>query len=205
MEAFVTVSGTAAPLPLDNVSTDALIPSRLITSVSRAGYGPKLFGNWRYRADGSEDPAFVLNQPPYRDSRILIAGAFFGCGSSREMAVWALRQFGIRCVIAPSFAPIFRQNCLGNGVLPVVLARDAVQRLAAQARGTPGGWHVDLQACRLTAPDGAQHVFEIDADERRRLLLGLDPIALTLQRQAAIDAFVEADRQRRPWMWPSAG
>jgi len=201
MESFVTLTGTAAPLFRPNVSTDILIPSREITSASRKGYGPKLFAPWRYRADGTEVPEFVLNRPDYRDSCILIAGENFGCGSSREMAAWAVRQFGFRCVIAPSFAPIFRQNCLRNGVLPVTLPAEVVAHLAALAETDPSEWMVDLDDCSVTDPAGSRHAFEIDAREREQLLLGLDPIGVTLQQADRIDAFVEADRKLRPWIW----
>jgi len=201
MEPLRQVHGTAAPLPEPNISTDILVPSRVITSASRDGFGRKLFAGWRYRDDGSEDPGFVLNQPAWRDSRILVTGANFGCGSSREMAVWALVQFGIRCVVAPSFAPIFRDNCVRNGLLPVTLAADDVARLAALAQHTPQGWTADLQDCRLSLPDGTAYNFSFDARERDQLLLGLDPIGITLRHSAAIDAFVHADRKNRPWIW----
>lgn len=203
MEPFVTVGGVAAPLYQDNISTDALIPSRLITSIARTGYGPKLLGNDRYLPDGREDPAYVLNRPEYRESCILIAGANFGCGSSREMAVWAVKQFGFRCIIAPSFAPIFRQNCLRNGVLPVTFPATLVQQLAEIAARQPSGWNVDLRDCIVTAPGGNRYPFDIDGDERQQLLLGLDPIGQTLAQANRINAFVDADRKLRPWIWIS--
>lgn len=202
MEPLISVSGTAAPLPERNISTDAIIPSREITSASRAGYGHKLFAGWRYRPDGSENPGFVLNQPAYRASCILITGANFGCGSSREMAVWALHQFGIRCVIAPSFAPIFRENCLRNGLLPVTLPEALVAQLAARAATQAQGWRVDLSDCSVTEPDASRHAFEFDPREREQLMLGLDPIVITLRRADQITQFVTADRLRRPWIWP---
>ncbi|MBX9715694.1 MAG: 3-isopropylmalate dehydratase small subunit [Burkholderiaceae bacterium] len=201
MESFVTVQGIAAAIFQSNISTDILVPSREITSASRAGYGPKLFAPWRYHADRTEVPEFVLNRSGYRDSSILIAGENFGCGSSREMAVWAVRQFGFRCVIAPSFAPIFRQNCLRNGVLPVTLPAAVVAHLAALAETHPAEWTVDLYNCSVTDAIGSRHAFEIDAREREQLLLGLDPIGVTLQQATRIDAFVEADRKLRPWIW----
>ena len=203
MDPFVTLAGVAAPLYRENVSTDALIPSRLITSIARTGYGPKLLGNERYLADGSEDPAHVLNRPEYRESCILIAGANFGCGSSREMAVWAVKQFGFRCIIAPSFAPIFRKNCLTNGVLPLTLPAELVQQLAEVAEHRQSGWIVDLRDCSVTAPGGGRHAFEIDREERQQLLLGLDPIGVTLAQADKINAFIEADRKLRPWIWIS--
>lgn len=204
MEPFTTLSGAAAALFEPNISTDALIPSRAITSASRAGYGAKLFANWRYNADGSENPGFVLNEAAYRQARILIAGANFGCGSSREMAVWALEQFGIRCIIAPSYAPIFRANFLRNGLLPVILPEHVVAQLARVARQRPNGWSIDLERCEVREPGGQVHDFNIDAAEREQLLSGLDPIGLTLQHWARIQAFAAADRKRRPWIWRSA-
>jgi len=201
MESFVTLTGTAAPLFQPSISTDILIPSRAITSAARTGFGPKLFAPWRYGADGSELSQFVLNRPGYRDSCILIAGENFGCGSSREMAVWAVRQFGLRCVIAPSFAAIFRQNCLRNGVLPVVLPAAVVVRMAALAQSHPSPWRVSLEDCSVTDPSGSRHTFAMDAREREQLLLGMDPIEVTLRQAARIDAFVDADRKRRPWIW----
>jgi 3-isopropylmalate/(R)-2-methylmalate dehydratase small subunit len=202
MEAFESISGTAAPLFRTNIDTDTLIPSTLITTASREGYGPKLLGGWRYEDDfKTERPDFILNQPAWRSSCILIAGANFGCGSSREMAVWAVRQFGFRCIIAPSFAPIFRQNCLRNGLLPITLPAKLVEQLAEHAHATPSGWTVDLRGCSITDPTGCRHAFEIDAGEREQLLQGVDPIDVTMKREGQIRAFAEADRQKRPWIW----
>lgn len=201
MEAIRNVTGVAAPVMAPNTSTDILIPSREITSASREGYGPKLFAAWRYNPDGSENTAFVLNRPPWRESRILIAGENFGCGSSREMAVWALVQFGIRCIVAPSYAPIFRENCLRNGLLPVVLPQAEVEKLGVHAQSSPRGWTVDLESCSVTMPEGAQLAFEIDAREREQLLQGLDPIGVTMRQAPAIAAFIAADRRSRPWIW----
>ena len=202
MEAFESITGAAAPLFRANIDTDTLIPSPLITNASREGYGPKLLAGWRYGADGKEEVAdFVLNQPAWRNSCILIAGENFGCGSSREMAVWAVRQFGFRCIVAPSFAPIFRQNSLRNGLLPVTLPAKLVEELAQRAEALPRDWTVDLRDCSITDPSGRRHVFEIDPGEREQLLQGLDPISVTLQRAGEIRGFVEADRRRRPWIW----
>ncbi len=196
------IQGVAAPLLRDNVDTDAIIPSREITSPSREGFGTKLFGPWRYRGlDGAEDPSFILNQEPWRQACILIAGSNFGCGSSREMAVWALWQFGIRCVIAPSFGAIFRDNCIRNGLLPVELPAALVAGLAQAAAQVPGGWTVDLQRCEVLDPQRVAHSFVIDPHERESLLSGLDAIDLTWQLRPAIEAFEAADRQRRPWIW----
>lgn len=205
MEAFETITGAAAPLFRANIDTDTLIPSPLITNASREGYGPKLLAGWRYGPDGQQEVAdFVLNQPAFRSSCILIAGENFGCGSSREMAVWAVRQFGFRCIIAPSFAPIFRQNSLRNGLLPVTLPARLVEQLAQRAQAAPRDWTVDLRDCSVTDPSGNRHRFDIDAGERDQLLQGLDPISVTMKRSGEIRAFADADRQRRPWIWTAA-
>jgi 3-isopropylmalate/(R)-2-methylmalate dehydratase small subunit len=196
------IEGVAAPLLRDNVDTDVIIPSREITSPGREGYGPKLFAPWRYTAPGGpENPDFVLNRAPWRACRILVAGANFGCGSSREMAVWALAQYGIAALVAPSYGAIFRDNCIRNGLLPLQLPAAAVAALAALAEASPAGWCIDLDACALHAPGGVTHAFDFDPHEREQLRSGLDAIALTLARRAAIDAFEAADRLRRPWIW----
>jgi 3-isopropylmalate/(R)-2-methylmalate dehydratase small subunit len=202
MQAVTTITGIAAALLRENIDTDVIIPSREITSPARDGYAPKLFAPWRYLGPGgAEDPTFVLNQPPWRQASILISGANFGCGSSREMAVWALAQFGFRALIAPSFGTIFRSNCLRNGLLPVTLPAEAVAQLAAQAGAAALTLTVDLLTCEVRAPDGSVWAFSIDAHEREMLLTGLDAIDLTRQHRADIEAFEAADRQRRPWVW----
>ena len=200
MQAVERIEGIAAPLMRDNIDTDAIIASRDITSPSREGLGAKLFAGWRFDADGKERADFILNREPWRHASILIAGANFGCGSSREMAVWALAEFGIRCVIAPSFGAIFRDNFLRNSLLPITLPTPTVNALAAAAE-TNGGMVVDLQSCTLTLSSGQEHRFEFDAHEREMLLTGLDSIDLTWQRRAEIEAFENRDRQRRPWAW----
>lgn len=202
MEALVRVEGIAAPLLRDHVDTDVIIPSREITSPAREGFGAKLFAPWRYLAPGGpENPEFVLNREPWRQARILIAGRNFGCGSSREMAVWALVQFGIRCVIAPSFGAIFRSNCVRNALLPVELPEATVHALAAAATAGPLALTVDLEACEVRGPGGLRHAFTIDAAEREMLLTGMDAIDRTWRHRAAIEAFEAADRERRPWIW----
>ena len=202
MEKFVRVQGIAAPLHRPNVDTDAIIPSREITSPGREGYGEKLFAPWRYLGpDRRENPDFVLNRAPFRAAAILVAGENFGCGSSREMAAWALRQFGIRAVIAPSFGAIFRSNCLRNGILPVVLPAATVAALAARAEAGDLVLAVDLESCAVTTPDGASRAFQVEAREREMMLEGLDAIALTLRRRGEIEAFQERDRAARPWIW----
>jgi 3-isopropylmalate/(R)-2-methylmalate dehydratase small subunit len=205
MQPLVRVEGIAAPLVRDHIDTDVIIPSRDITSPSREGFGAKLFAPWRYLGPGGpENPEFVLNRAPWRDARILIAGRNFGCGSSREMAVWALVQFGIRCVIAPSFGAIFRNNCIRNALLPVELPEAAVSELAAAAQAGPLVLTVDLEACEVRGPPGLpglRHAFTIDAADREMLLTGMDAIDRTWQQRSAIEAFEAADRLRRPWMW----
>ncbi len=209
MESFTRIEGLAAALLREHIDTDIIIPSRDITSPARDGFGPKLFAPWRYfqgKADGPggpERPDFVLNQEPWRAAVILIAGANFGCGSSREMAVWALRQFGLRCVIAPSFGAIFAGNCIKNGVLPVVLPAATVAALGALASVAvrPLMLAVDLHACQVEWPDGRSDSFSIGARDRDMLLAGLDEIDLTWQHRAEIEAFEAADRQQRPWVW----
>lgn len=205
MEQFTRVQGIAAPLLRDNIDTDLLIPSREMTSPGKEGYGEKLLAPWRYEtaADGTrrERPEFVLNRAPFRQASILIAGANFGSGSSREQAAWALRQFGIRAVIAPSFGTIFQNNCYRNGLLPIVLPLSEVQRLAQAAESGGLKLTVDLKLNRVERPDGDPLSFHIPASERDMLLAGVDAIGLTLQRQAQITAFQQADRAQRPWIW----
>lgn len=197
MTPFTTLGSIAVPLLRDNVDTDAIIPSREMKSTGRTGLAAGLFAGWRYTdaATRSPDPGFALNLPAAQGAAILLGGANFGCGSSREHAVWALAEHGIRCVIAESFAPIFRGNCLRNGLLPVVLPRPVIAALAWQQVV------VDLAAQTVTA-NGADHRFAIEAEPREMLLGGLDVIALTLQSLPAIEAWTEADRRARPWIYP---
>jgi 3-isopropylmalate/(R)-2-methylmalate dehydratase small subunit len=202
---FVLVDGIAAPFPRDNVDTDALIPSRETQSVVRTGYGEKLFANWRYQPGTRiEQPDFVLNREPYRHADLLIAGRNFGCGSSREAAVWSLEQFGIRCVVAQSFGSIFRNNCIRNGVLPVVLDEAESSRLMAQAEQPDARFTVDLARTTIVDAEGAEVAFSIDPLEQEMLLAGLDEVELTLRRRAAIEAFQRRDREERPWIWARA-
>jgi 3-isopropylmalate/(R)-2-methylmalate dehydratase small subunit len=205
MRKFDVLTGVAAPLLRANVDTDAIIPSREMKSVSKRGLADGLFAGWRYLAIGGRepDPGFALNQPGYAGARILLAGANFGCGSSREHAVWALDEYGIRAVIAPSFAPIFQGNCVRNGLLPVRLDADAVARLAAAVTPDPQRrlLTVDLLRQRVSGPDGIELEFEIDAESREMLLEGLDPIDLTLKHRDAIEAFIARDRVQRPWIY----
>ena len=201
METFVVHQGVAAPLLRANIDTDAIIPSREMKFVSKTGLAGGLFAGWRYldAATRSPDPAFVLNQAEFAGATILLAGANFGCGSSREHAVWALREYGIRAIVAPSFGAIFQTNCVRNGILPVVLAEVDVALLAQQAGPQP--LTVDLQRQVVVAPDGQVFRFEIAAAAREMLLEGLDPVALTLRLDAQITAYQARDREQRPWIY----
>jgi len=205
MRKFDVLTGVAAPLLRANVDTDAIIPSREMKSVSKQGLAEGLFAGWRYTTVGGRepDPGFVLNQPAYAGASILLAGDNFGCGSSREHAVWALAEYGIRVVVAPSFAPIFHGNCVRNGILPVRLDAASIARLAAAV--VPDPRHrtvtVDLQQQRITAPDGLEFPFRIAPEEREMLLEGLDAIDLTLKLREAVAAFHARDRERRPWIY----
>ena len=202
MEQFVRLKALAAPLLLPNVNTDVMIPSREVTSPSREGYGEKLFASWRYlEPDRRPNPDFVLNRAPFDRAQILIAGENFGCGSSREMAVWAIRQFGFRCVIAPSFGAIFQANCHRNGVLPVVLPKADVEALGREAEAGGLELDVDLESCTVSAPGGRTFRFEVGRPEREMLLAGLDAVGLTLKRRDEIRAFQARDQAARPWIW----
>ena len=204
MEAFVRLDGIAAPLAVINIDTDKIIPKRHLKTVRRTGLGEFLFEEIRYDMDGKEIADFVLNQPAYRDAKILVTGQNFGCGSSREHAPWALLDFGIRCVIAPSFADIFHNNCLQNGVLPIVLPQEQVDLLMADAElGANARMAVDLEAQEITRPDGTRIAFEIDPFRRHCLLNGLDDIGLTMAKSVAIDGFEESQRALAPWLYGS--
>lgn len=205
MEPFTRLTAVAAPLLRDNIDTDAIIPSREMRSVSKTGLADGLFAGWRYVGIGTRDPdpSFVLNQPAYADTRIILGGANFGCGSSREHAAWALAEYGIRVIVAPSFNPIFQGNCIRNGIVPVTLDRETIASLATALAPDPQGLRiaVDLPTQILTGPDGTVHAFPI-ADEAKEMLLdGLDAIDLTLKRRVEIDGFVAADRVRRGWVY----
>jgi 3-isopropylmalate/(R)-2-methylmalate dehydratase small subunit len=202
MTPFTTVSGPAAPLMRDNVDTDVIIRIERLTNLQRDQLGPYALEALRFRADGSEDPAFVLNQPAFRSAPILLAGSNFGCGSSREGAVWALMGMGVRCVVAPSFGDIFFNNCFQNGMLPIQLPLPVVERLAAAAAGG-APFTVDLHQCVVRGPDGNVTSFTVDPLRREGLLKGLDDIGLTLQSDATVRAWQREDRLRRPWAWPA--
>lgn len=206
MEPFTRLTAVAAPLLRDNIDTDAIIPSREMRSVSKTGLADGLFAGWRYVGIGTRDPdpGFVLNQPAYADTRIILGGANFGCGSSREHAAWALAEYGIRAIVAPSFNPIFQGNCIRNGIVPVTLDAPTIAALAADIAPDPQARRmtIDLPAQALIAADGATHRFPIADEAKEMLLNGLDAIDLTLKRRAKIEAFVAADRISRAWVYP---
>lgn len=203
MEQFVRIRAIAAPLMRINIDTDQIIPARFLVRTSYEGIGEGLFADWRKRADGSPDPDFVLNRPPYDRAGILLADRNFGCGSSREGAPKALRDAGFRAVIAPSFGGIFFNNSFRNGLLPVELAAEQVHAIAraVEARGGSEPVTVDLETQTVTSPDGSTYAFRSPPRLREMLLAGLDEVGYTLSRADAIDAFRAADRQRRPWAY----
>ncbi len=201
MEKFKQLTAVAAPLPLINVDTDMIIPKQFLKTIKREGLGVNLFDEMRYDDQGEEVADFVLNRPAYRDARILITGENFGCGSSREHAPWAIKDFGIRCIIAPSYADIFFNNCFKNGILPVVLPQDQVDLLMEDARkGANARMTVDLEAQQITASTGEVIAFDIDPFRKHCLLEGLDDIGLTMEKAAAIDSFESRTAQARPWV-----
>ncbi len=201
MQAFTTVSGTAAPLMRDNIDTDVIIRIERLTGTTRESMAKWAFEALRYRPDGSENPDFVLNQEPFRGAPILIAGDNFGCGSSREGAVWAMMGAGLRCVVASSFGDIFFNNCFQNGMLPVRLPPDDVARLAEQCAGGNARVTVDLRRQVVVFPHGEEVGFDIEAIRRDALLEGLDEIGLTLKHEGAIAAYQAKDRAARPFVW----
>ena len=201
MEKFITLTGVAAPLPMINVDTDMIIPKQFLKTIKRSGLGKNLFDEMRYREDGSEITEFVLNKPAYRAASILVAGDNFGCGSSREHAPWALLDFGIRCVIAPSFADIFFNNCFKNGILPIALPQEDIDKLMDDAsRGANATLSVDLEAQTIRGPDGGCISFDVDAFRKHCLMNGLDDIGLTLQKGDKIGSFESSDALSRSWL-----
>jgi len=204
MEPFTTHSGLVLPLDRTNVNTDEIIPARFLKSIKRTGFGNALFANWRFLSDGSPNPDFVLNLPRYQGASILLAGDNFGCGSSREHAPWAIREYGFRCIIAPSFANIFYNNCFNNGILPVTFDEATVRELIAEAESTEGyTLSVDLAAQTVTTPDGRVLNFEIDQFRKQALLKGLDNIGWTLSHADEIAAYEARRRQEAPWFFVS--
>ncbi len=200
MQKFTTLTGIAAPMPLVNIDTDMIIPKQFLKTIARTGLGKNLFDEMRYTLDGAEIPDFVLNQPAYRRAEIIIAGDNFGCGSSREHAPWALLDFGIRCVVATSFADIFYNNCFKNGILPIVMPQEVVDVLMLDAKkGENARQTVDLVAQTVTTSDGQVFAFDVDAHRKHCLLNGLDDIGLTLEKVSAIDSFEKKNAATRPW------
>jgi 3-isopropylmalate/(R)-2-methylmalate dehydratase small subunit len=200
MEKFTTLTGIAAPMPLVNIDTDMIIPKQFLKTIKRSGLGVNLFDEMRYTQDGKEIADFVLNQPAYRDSQIIVAGDNFGCGSSREHAPWALLDFGIRCVISTSFADIFYNNCFKNGILPVILPAEAVEHLMEDARkGANARITVDLVNQTVSASDGKSFAFSVDPFKKHCLLNGLDDIGLTMEQAGSIDSYEKKLAVARPW------
>ena len=215
MQPFTRWTGLVVPLDRPNVDTDAIVPKQFLKSIKRTGFGPHLFDEWRYLDHGepgqdcslrSVNPGFVLNQPRYQGASILLARDNFGCGSSREHAVWALLDYGIRCLIAPSFADIFYSNCFKNGILPIVLAAEVVDALFAEVTKMLG-YHldIDLAAQRIKTPEREVFHFDIDGALKYRLLHGLDDIGITLQSADLIRHYEERRRREAPWLFRSTG
>ena len=202
MRTFTTLSGPAAPLPTINLDTDQIIPKQYLTAITRAGLGKGLLHDFRYDMEDREIPDFVLNRAPWRDARILVAGANFGCGSSREHAPWALEDFGIRCVVAPSFADIFFNNCMKNGLLLIAAPARDVDTLMADA-GVPAtcAMTVDLETQTIARSNGEVLGFAIEPFRKHRLLTGLDDIGITMEKAAEIDAFEARQRAAQPWLY----
>jgi 3-isopropylmalate/(R)-2-methylmalate dehydratase small subunit len=201
VEPFTTLTAVAAPLWQENIDTDQIISAKELMKPQKTGFGEGLFAGWRYLEGRTENPEFILNRSPYRNAEILVAGPNFGCGSSRENAVWALRDFGIRALIAPSFSSIFTANCARNGVLVISLAHDVVAALVDEIAPHQATMTVDLIGQRVRTPRGREIAFRVPALEREMLLNGLDAIALTLSWSAEIDAFQARDHVARPWLW----
>ena len=201
MQKFDHLTGVAAPLNIVNVDTDMIIPKQFLKTILRTGLGKSLFHEMRFTQEGQEQPDFVLNRPAYRKAQILVAGDNFGCGSSREHAPWALLDFGIRCVISTSFADIFYNNCFKNGILPIVVSPGDLKKLMDDAeRGANATLSIDLAAQEIRGPDGGMIRFNIDPFRKHCLLNGLDDIALSLEKSAAIDAFEKKQAASQPWL-----
>lgn len=199
MQPFTKLTALAAPLPMINVDTDMIIPKLFLRTIKRTGLGKNLFNDMRYDEQGKEKPDFILNREPYRKAQILVAGENFGCGSSREHAPWALLDFGIRCVIAPSYADIFYNNCFKNGILPVILPQDQVDALMKEAQAGRE-ITVDLESLKVLASN-ISYDFTVDEFRRRCLLGGLDDIGLTLEHEDKITAYEKKNKTDKPWLW----
>ncbi len=201
MDSFTSLTAVAAPLRIRNVDTDQIIPARYLKTIKRTGLGSALFSPHRYHDDGSENPDFVLNRPAYREAKILVAEDNFGCGSSREHAPWALLDFGIRCVISTSFADIFYNNCFKNGILPIVVSPQDLEKLMDDAdRGSNATLTIDLEEQAIKGPDGGTLAFEIDGFRKHCLLNGLDDIALTMEKSGTVEMYEHKLAAERPWL-----
>jgi 3-isopropylmalate/(R)-2-methylmalate dehydratase small subunit len=202
MDKFTKIRAVAAPLPITNVDTDMIIPQNHLRTIERTGLGKFAFSNIRYHDDGSEREDFVLNKPAYRNAEILIVGENFGCGSSREHAPWALKDFGLKCIIAPSFADIFNGNCFKNGLLPIQLPQEIIDDLMKDAdRGANAVFTIDLENLEITRPDGEVVTFEVDGFRQHCLINGLDDIGLTMARDAKISEFEATQKIQQPWLY----
>jgi len=203
MQAFTKLTAVAAPMPIINIDTDMIIPKQFLKTIKRTGLGVNLFDEMRYTADGKEIPDFILNQAAYRKSGIIIAGENFGCGSSREHAPWSLLDFGIRSVIAPSFADIFYNNCFKNGILPIVLPKEQVDELMQHAASTQVPMTIDLPEQKIIAGNKVYH-FDVDSFRKKCLLEGLDDIGLTLKKAAQVQSFENSNKTAQPWLYGTA-
>lgn len=202
MEPFVKHTGIAAPLNRKNVDTDQIIPKQFLTKIEKTGFGEHLFNDWRYRADGSDNPEFELNQPEFRDATILVAGDNFGCGSSREHAPWALLDYGFRAVISTSFADIFYSNCFKNGILLITVSQEELSELFDEIEKNRGiQFTIDLEKQIVSTPSGKSISFEIDPFKKENLLKGMDQIAWTLKHIDEIESFEKQQQQQQPWLW----
>jgi 3-isopropylmalate/(R)-2-methylmalate dehydratase small subunit len=200
MDKFTKLTGVAAPMKIRNIDTDMIIPKQYLKTIKRTGLGSGLFSEMRFNEDGSENPDFVLNKPAYRDAKIIVAEDNFGCGSSREHAPWALLDFGVRCVISTSFADIFFNNCFQNGVLPIRVSRDDLDKLMEDAeRGANATMTIDLEAQEIRGPDGGVVKFDIDAFRKHCMLNGLDDIGISMQKEAGIASYEGDLAKSRPW------
>jgi 3-isopropylmalate/(R)-2-methylmalate dehydratase small subunit len=205
MQKFTTLTGVAAPMPMPNIDTDKIIPAEHLKTIKRTGLGKVLFERMRYTDDGKERPDFVLNKPAYRNAKIIVAGDNFGCGSSREHAPWALLDFGITCVISTSFADIFYNNSFKNGILPIKLPKEDVEKLLDDAsRGANAVITIDLEKQEIHGPDGGTIKFDIDPFRKHCLLNGLDDVGLTMQKKPKIDGFEAQQKSAQPWLYAGA-
>ncbi|MGE4219062.1 MAG: 3-isopropylmalate dehydratase small subunit [Alphaproteobacteria bacterium] len=205
MDKFTTLKGIAAPFPNINIDTDQIIPKLYLRTIKRTGLGVHLFDEWRYKEDGSDNPDFIMNQEPYRGAQIIVAGDNFGCGSSREHAPWALKDYGVRCVISTSFGDIFYNNCFKNGLLPVRVTKEQLDALLADAQDRENPeLAIDLEKQEITRPNGAKIKFDVEPFRKHCLLNGLDDIGLTLQQEEAISAFEKKQQSQFPWLYRGA-